>query len=331
MSQGFVQAQWMQPHAGATCGADVDLRCPVVGYGMLRVTGADAAGFLHSQLSSDIRGLTSGCLRLTSYSDARGRLLAVMSVLADEDGFLLELPDDRLEPVAAQLRRFVLRARVEIEDASPAWSAFGLAGPSVADAVERRLQCRAPAAGEWVALDGGVGLAGVPAGGGRWLAFGPQQHLHALWQRFDGLPTAAAECWDVLDIKSGIPSVHAETAGRFVAQMVNLDCLGALDFRKGCYPGQEVIARTRYLGRIKRRMFPLRAPSAERLPAPGGSVLDSATGDSVGELVRAAPDPAGGVLCLAVLRLEAADAPLALDDGSAATRLDPPYPLERAA
>lgn len=331
VSVGFVEAQWMQTQGAQACVMDADLRCAVTGRGMLRITGSDAADFLHSQFSSDIRGLGTGCLRLTSYSDARGRLLAVMPVFADADGYLLELPADRLEAVAAQLRRFVLRARVTIEDVSTAWSAFGLAGPTVAAHLEQRLGGTPPAPATWAAVGDGARLANVGTGVPRWLVFGPGERLRDLWARFDELPAAPAQCWDLLEISAGVPSIQAPTAGRFVAQMVNLDCLDALDFRKGCYPGQEVIARTQHLGRIKRRMFPLRATSAERVPAPGEPVLEGAAGEPVGEIVRAAPHPEGGTLCLAVLRLAAADATLVLDDGTPAVRLDPPYPLDEAA
>ncbi len=321
----------MQAPGARACETASGLRCPIAGRGMLHVTGVDAAGFLHSQFSSEVRGLRPGCVRLTSYSDARGRLLAVMHLFAVGDGYLLELPADRLDPVAAQLRRFVLRAQVEIEDASAAWSAFGVSGAQAESLLASPLGRTPPPAGEWIEAADGVHLAGIGGTVPRWLAFGDEESLHALWNGLDMLATVPAHCWDLLDIEAGIPTIHTDTAGRFVAQMVNLDRLDALDFRKGCYPGQEVIARTRYLGRIKRRMFPLSAPSARSAPAPGDAVLDADSGDGVGEIVAAVDDPAGGIRGLAVLRLESADAALVLADGTPATRQDPPYPLDEAA
>lgn len=305
-----------------------DQRVPIVDRGLLAVTGTDAAEFLHAQFSSNIRDLSPGQVRFTSYSDARGRLLAILRVFASEAGFLLEMPDDRLDPIATRLRRYVLRSQVEIEDISAALCAFGLSGEGVAS---RWPGTALPDGGEWHELDDGVRVAAIDGRRPRWLVFGSKAAVQGNWQRFDDLPVAPPHHWDLLDIEAGLPTVHARTEERFVAQMVNLDRLEAIDFNKGCYPGQEVIARTHYLGRIKRRMFPLHVPTAGHLPMPGENVLNADGGDPVGELVRAAPHPDGGVLALAVLRLEALDAGLTLADGTPAIRQDPPYPLDEAA
>lgn len=328
MSDGFIPPEWMWPPTDSVPMTDADQRIPVTEHGLLAVTGIDAADFLHAQFSSSIHDLSPGQVRLTSYSDARGRLLAVLRVLAVDKGFLLEMPADRLEPIATRLRRYVLRSRVEIEDTSAALCAFGLSGEGIASLWQKPAL---PADGEWHELDGGVRVAGLPGQQPRWLVFGPETALRALWQRFDDLPVAPPHHWDLLDIEAGLPAVHTQTEEHFVAQMVNLDRLEALDFHKGCYPGQEVIARTHYLGRIKRRMFPLHAPGAGQPPAPGEPVLNADSGDPAGEIVRAAPHPAGGALALAVLRLVALDAPLTLADGTPVTRRDPPYPLDEAA
>lgn len=328
MSEGFTRADWMQPPADPAPMPDADLRMPVVDRGLLAVSGTDAADFLHAQFSSNILDLSPGQVRLTSYSEARGRLLAILHVLAVEEGFLLEIPADRLEPVMTRLRRFVLRSRVDIEDISSATAAFGLSG----DGIEARLpELDLPGGGEWHTVSGDVRVAGLGGPHPRWLVFGPETTLRSTWQQFEELPIAPAQHWDLLDIEAGLPSIHARTAERFVAQMVNLDRLDALDFHKGCYPGQEVIARTHYLGRIKRRMFPLHAPAAGQPPTAGENVLDAGNGDAVGEIVRAAPHPAGGALALAVLRLDVLDAALTLADGTPAIRQDPPYPLDEAA
>lgn len=328
MSEGFTRPDWMQAPADPAPMPGEDLRVPVVDRGLLAVTGTDAADFLHAQFSSNIHDLSPGQVRLTSYSEARGRLLAVLHVFAVDGGFLLALPADRLGPVMTRLHRYVLRSRVNIENISSTMAAFGLSG----DGIEARLpETRLPDRGEWLTVDGDIRLAGLGGPRPRWLAFGTEAALQASWQRFEELPIAPAQHWDLLDIEAGLPSIHAQTAEHFVAQMVNLDRLDALDFQKGCYPGQEVIARTHYLGRIKRRMFPLHAPAAGQPPMPGEDVLDAGSGDRVGEIVRAAPHPAGGALALAVLRLDALDAALTLVDGTPVTRQDPPYPLDEAA
>jgi len=314
----------------ATSFAD-DFRCPIGNRALVSITGGDAAGFLHSQLSTDVRAMHFNDVVLSSYSDAKGRVLAIMRLIATDAGFLLELPPDRAEPVMTQLQRYVLRADVHMEDVSAAHAAFGAVGEEAAQCVTDVLPELPPVGGKSCLLDGGARLMPTRSPRASWTVIGPVEAVQRAWAAFDALPTAPADWWEAIEIEAGIPSVHDATAGRFVAQMVNLDRLDALDFRKGCYPGQEVIARTRYLGRIKRRMYPLHAIEARQVPAPGAAVLAAGRDAPAGEIVRACPHPEGGVVLLAVLRTESADAELVLEDGSPAERLSLPYPLEEAA
>lgn len=298
---------------------------------VLHASGNDAAGFLHAQLSSDIRALAPGDALLTSYSDARGRVLAVPRLLARDDGFLLALTRERLEPVRGLLAKYVLRADVSLAEAGADHERFGVCGQSASVAL-------AGAAGElpqaiWqsTVTPAGATIVRLQGPRPRWLVDGPAAAVRPLWDALDGhVHTAGAAAWRLLEIEAGIPNVYDATAGRYVAQMLNLDRLGAIDFAKGCYPGQEVIARTHYLGRIKRRMYVLRSDAGEA-PAPGTEI--HAGGAAVGSCVDAAPHPDGGCLALAVLRVESAAAELAIGgpDGTPAHATAPPYPLEDAA
>lgn len=318
------------PSATASSFAD-DFRCPIGGRALVAVAGGDAPGFLHSQLSTDVRAMRAGDVTLTSYSDARGRLLAIMRLIATDSGFLLELPRDRAEAVMAQLQRYVLRADVHMEDVSASCAAFGAVGEEAAQCVTDVLPDLPPVSGQARALEDGARLLPARSPRASWMIIGPVESVRRAWAAFEALPAAPAHWWEALEIEAGIPSVHEATAGRFVAQMVNLDRLDALDFRKGCYPGQEVIARTHYLGRIKRRMYPLRATGADKAPAPGDPVRATGQDAPAGEIVRACVHPGGGVIALAVLRGESAGADLVLADGSPASRLSLPYPLDEAA
>lgn len=338
MSNGFARPDWMQPTSAENVSFDDAFRCGIADRGLLAVYGTDAAAFLHSQLSSDLRNMAVHEVGLTSYSDARGRLLAVMRVFHTGDGFLLELPSDRIAPIATQLGRYVLRSNVRIQDVSADYTAFGTAGDQASNGIRDLLaDAKPPITGQSIELDGGVRLAPLPGprpGAGsrdRWMVFGPTDSVQPVWQALDSIPVAPCGWWDLLDIETGMPNVYSLTAAHFVAQMLNLDRLDALDFRKGCYPGQEIIARTRYLGRIKRRTYPLRAPDATAAPLPGDAVLNAETGNASGEIVSAADLPGGGIAALAVLHVDSLDAPLALADGTPAIRETPPYPLEETA
>jgi len=308
------------------------VRCPLDDRGYLEVRGTDAATHLHGQFSSDITGLAPGAVRLSSYSDARGRVLAVVRVIAEGERFLLELPAERLEPVRSQLLKYVLRADVRIRDASAETARFGLAGESAAVALGAAAGPLPEALGLTHTTADGARTFRVEGPRPRWIVLGPAAAVAPLWQALRGHALRGdAEAWRLLDIEAGLPCIEGESTGRYVAQMLNLDRLDALDFRKGCYPGQEVIARTRYLGRVKRRMFLLRT-AGHGIPACGTSVV-RADGQAAGQILYAAHHPEGGALALAVLQLDAADSGLHLDgtDGPAAEARTPPYPLDEAA
>lgn len=299
--------------------------------GILAVSGGDATRFLNSQFSSDIAALGPSAAGLTSYSDARGRVLAVPRIFAERERLLLALPADRLEPVQRQLAKYVLRADARIEDLSAEHTCMGFAGLNAAVALEGAIAGLPRTAWGTTELAGGGLLTCLPGTRPRWLAAGAPASLEPLWVALDDhAVTAPPEAWRLLDVEAGIPAIHDATAGHFVAQMLNLDRLGALDFQKGCYPGQEVIARTRYLGRIKRRMYILRSPAGP-VPATGTAVRTN--DETAGEIVAAAAHPDGGSLALAVLRIESAVTALAIGDGAhedswPATAAEPPYGLE---
>jgi len=330
VSEGLAQPDWMRSPLDARASFAGDFRCPLPDRALIEASGTDAAGFLHAQLSSDIRNARIDDVILTSYSDAKGRLLAVMRVVVTDTGYLLELPADRSDAVTTQLRRYVLRADVTFDDVSATHAAFGAVGEAAARCVGAALCDAPPPSGRSLPLEGGARLVPGPGPRSGWIVLGPADSVRGAWDAFGSLPVAPPAWWELLEIESGIPTVRAATAGRFVAQMVNLDRLGALDFRKGCYPGQEVIARTHYLGRIKRRMHPLRADT-RAVPAPGEPIHAVGSETPCGEIVRAAPHPDGGIAALAVLRVDALDAVLVLADGTAASLMPLPYPLDEAA
>lgn len=304
---------------------NASVHCRLDDHGVLAVSGSEAASFLNSQFSSDITALRTGEAVLTSYSDARGRVLATPHVITEAEQFLLVLPSDRLTPIQQQLTKYKLRADVRVEDRSADHPCLGIAGSAAATVLEGALGSLPADPWQTLALPDGGTLVRMPGTRPRWLACAPAESLTRIWHALEGRVVAAdTTAWRLLEIEAGVPQVFQDTTEDFVAQMLNLDQLGAIDFRKGCYPGQEVIARTHYLGRIKRRMHILRS-DASAPPAPGDTVYGD--GQTAGEVVTAAPHPDGGSLALAVLRLASADAALTLGDpaGPPATASVPPY------
>lgn len=297
--------------------------------GVLSATGADAAAFLHSQLSSDVKRLAGGEGAWTSYNSPKGRMLATMFLYRPGDGtgdrFEALVAGDLAEPVRKRLAMFVLRSRVVLADESGSWIRLGVGGPRAADAVAGALG-RAPDRGGVASVDN-TRIVALPDG--RFLVLAPAPEAA---QVFDALARTAvpagAPVWAWLGVRSGVPMITAATQDRFVAQTANWDAVGGLDFRKGCYPGQEIVARTQYLGRLKERLFAYRTPAAP--PDPGARLFGAPYGDQpCGTVVNAAPDPEGGARFLAVVQIDAADGPLSIGapDGPSAASEPLPYAL----
>jgi folate-binding protein YgfZ len=237
--------------------------------GVLRFTGPDSLSFLQGQVSNDTRRLAENRSLFAGYSSPQGRVLALMHLLPHSGGVIAILPRELVLPTLEALRKFVLRAKVKIEDASELLSVAGVHG-------SRRLQSagfaetadngeRAGAYAEAGYTEkAGVGVAAVNHDPGRYWVVGAAGKLaeHGL----EGDPSHMEQIeqdWRLADIRAGLPQIYLPTREAFVAQMLNLDLLDGISFSKGCYTGQEIIARTQHLGRIKRRLYRLQLPLGE--------------------------------------------------------------------
>jgi hypothetical protein len=214
--------------------------------GILRFTGADALSFLQGQVSNDTQPLTERTPVFAAYSTAQGRVLALIYLLPHSSGVVAILPREILSATMERMRKFILRAKVRIEDAADTLVVAGHVGATL------------QASSRYVEQDG-IGMAPLGHDANRHWIIGPPQKIAAAADA-----TAAKrieDAWRLADIRAGLPQVYAATSEAFVAQMLNLDLLDGISFTKGCYTGQEIIARTQHLGRIKRRLFRLALPS----------------------------------------------------------------------
>jgi tRNA-modifying protein YgfZ len=288
--------------------------------GALRVAGPDAIDFLQGQVSNDTRRLSAGEPLLAAYSSAQGRVAAVLHLLPHSSGVIALLPRDVLGGAVERLRKFVLRAKVKIEDLTDRLAIIGVL--DVAALAAAGLD--APDERGYLERDG-VAIARV---GPRLAGAGPQPATRFLIVREGLLPpelngASIEAAWRLADIRAGLPTVYSANMEAFVAQMLNLDLIDGISFSKGCYTGQEIIARTQHLGRIKRRMFRLRLPSGSWAI---GQPLRLADGRS-GRLAELAPVD-GGFEALAVLSLESsADAEGSAVDAVSAAELPLPYSI----
>ena len=295
--------------------------------GALRFTGADALSFLQGQISNDTRRLAQGQSLFAAYSSPQGRVLALMHLLPHSSGIVAILPRELVSPTLEGLRKFVLRAKVKIEDAGPE---FEIAGRHGAQQLHDAGIGVPESSAAYLETDG-LGVAAVTHDPGRYWVIGSAEKFAA--RAPAGAPSAAAQIehdWRLADIRAGLPQIYTATREAFVAQMLNLDLLDGISFGKGCYTGQEIIARTQHLGRIKRRLFRLQLPDGAWQ---AGQAVHLADGRS-GRLVEAAQS-GDGFEALAVLTVDAskpaADAGAgAQEAGSAAAVVAAELPLPYA-
>jgi folate-binding protein YgfZ len=299
--------------------------CRLPQWGVIRAVGADAAAFLHGQLSNDVKGLGLTQARLAAFCSAQGRMLASLLVsrpAAEE--YWLVCSADLLPATLKRLSMFVLRAKAKLTDASTELTALGLAGSAAAAA----LGAEAPATPWAKAARGDAQVIRLPDAEGqpRWLWLGPVAEADALLAQ---LPALDAARWQWLDVSSGIAPVVAATTGQFVPQMLNYELVGGVDFKKGCYPGQEVVARSQYLGKLKRRAFLLAGDAPAQ---PGQEVFWSGdAGQPAGQVASAATDAAGQawrlIAELKTAATESGSLHLGSADGPALQLLPLPYAL----
>lgn len=265
---------------------------PVTDLAVVEVGGRDAAAFLQGQVTCDMRCIDEDRSGLGAVCNPQGRVLANFRILRRDAAFLLVLAADLVEEIVQHLRRYVLRADVTLTVTE--WACLGVRGELP------RLPQTAPRAVDESAWIGRIAWIRVPDALPRWLLLGQRADLEA------GLrPSEAREAprarWRMHDIRSGLPWVSAATSGRFLPQMLNLDLLGGVSFDKGCYTGQEIIARAHYRGQVKRRLYRFFAAGAE--PPPPGTALVAGE-EGVGQVVNSARAAKGAEL-LAVVRCDA--------------------------
>ncbi len=262
--------------------------CADLPFGLLAFSGPDAEGFLQGQLSNDLKDLPTGVLQLSSHNSPKGRMLATLLIWRDgESSFRALVSADLAETLRKRLAMYVMRSKVSVLDLSASHALFGVGGAAAGDAVRAALG-QAPEPGR--VLIGRI-LDAVALPDGRIVIAAPGEIAESMRNKLAAVATEAPpEYWRWLGIRAGVPVIVAATQDQFVLQAANWDLLGGVSFQKGCYTGQEIIARTQYLGRLKERMhlFHVDGPP----PLPGTRLFGAVFGDQAcGTVVDAATGP----------------------------------------
>ncbi len=306
------------------------LVAPLPQLGFITVQGADAATFLHGQLSNEVQRQPLDQAQLSAYCTAKGRMLASFVQWQDRrDGaaaITLALSKELAAAIAKRLGMFVLRAKATVSDASDAWVAFGWIGDP-ADFPALSPDATLPDA-VWARAAGPeLTVIRVPpvADRARALIVVPAAGAPSVWAALSAAATAVApQVWQLTEIHAGLPRIVAANQEQFVPQMINFEILGGVNFKKGCYPGQEVVARSQYLGKLRRRMFLARTDASGI--ADGADVHADDGAEPVGRVVNAVANGRGGTDLLVETTLSASESPLRVG-AAALTLLALPYTL----
>jgi folate-binding protein YgfZ len=292
---------------------------PLTDLGLIRASGEDATAFLHNLLTNDISHLTEGLVRNAGLCTAKGRMIASFTIWREGADYLLLLSADILPGILKKLSMYVLRSKVKLADITGERALLGTVGPLVNPVGPAEAMTTA-------AYEGGTA---IRLDANRCVLAVPVEKLAVIQA---GLGAAGTlDDWHLDEIRAGMPRIVAATQEAFVPQMVNYEtaAVGGVSFQKGCYPGQEVVARTHYLGKIKRRMYRVKVETA--FP-PGTEVFTPEAGEQhCGAVVLTAPAPEGGFESLLVVQSSGAEANavhVGKPDGPHAQILPLPYAAE---
>ncbi|MEM7256600.1 MAG: folate-binding protein [Pseudomonadota bacterium] len=298
---------------------------------VLHVSGEDAESFLQGQFSNDVAALDDPGSQLTTWSTPKGRVLALFRLIRVGDHFLIRLPAALAETFTRRLRMYVLRAKVVIEEQNHLVS-FGLAAeqlPATVDALLGQL----PSETDGCVVQGECCVVKVRGTVNRYEVTVPVTSAIELWNQCASQAQQGGEGhWRLQNIDAGVPTVGSATSEAFVLQMMNLQHIDGVSFKKGCFPGQEVVARMQYLGKLKRRMYLLSGSADAGVPAPGDDLYTEGKSSAIGKVVDAQPAGDGTYRMLAVCAIEAMQQPVYQEPEAKhrVTEIELPYSVNAA-
>ncbi len=284
--------------------ADQNILVDLSHLGIIEAKGEDCDDFLQGQLTNDIRQLTPEMSQLSSYCSPKGRMLALMRIFKSDDDTFMLLPHEILEATLKRLTMFVMRSQVTLTDVTDDRVCFGISGAEAKSAIQGHID-QIPEDGADICSQNGTHIISLAAQQPRYIIITSAEKAQAIWQALTPQFTITSRSqWDLLDIEAGLPDIVSATVEAFVPQMVNLHHLNGVNFKKGCYTGQEVVARMQYLGKLKRIMYHAHVET-ESIPLAGDEVEspESTSGQGAGKIVTAAPSPNGGYELLVVAEI----------------------------
>ncbi|MFK4134024.1 YgfZ/GcvT domain-containing protein [Pseudomonas luteola] len=298
--------------------------CALSHEGILAIRGADAGKFLQGQVTCNINYLNAETSSLGARCTPKGRMVSSFRIVQIQEGYLLAMAKELVEPQLTDLKKYAVFSKSTLADESAEWVRFGA---SVETAQKALPSLTLPEQVNGVAhFDG---MLAIRLSGQRIEIWTPSALAESFHQQLSSIaPEIALEHWLLGQIREGIGQVFGPTRELFIPQMINLQAVDGVSFKKGCYTGQEIVARMQYLGRLKRRLYRLKVDADT--PAPGTELFSPVHNSSVGEVVLAARDD-GRTEFLAVLQIDAKEdgrIHLASNEGPVCELLDLPYVID---
>lgn len=311
-----------------------NILCDLSTIALIRVRGDDANSFLQNQFTNDINNISDSQGQLSAWCTPKGRALATFVIHQHDDAYFLALAADKLEVTLKRLRMYVMMSKVELEDVSSQLVHFAIAGSNIAEKLNAYGFEKLPEADYETVHYGHLRLMRLPNAMLHFEVYADFESGKALWNTLNlasDVSPVSDNAWRYLNIVSGLPMVTAASSEAWIPQMLNLQVIDGVSFNKGCYPGQEIVARLKYLGKNKRRLYRLAFNSSE-LPATGNKIV---TKDHIeaGKVLNMALNPEGKVEVLAILKIAMAESEalyLADQDDINVTILELPYTLDNA-
>ena len=300
--------------------------CDLSHFGLISVSGEDASTFLQGHLTNEITKGTNTHHQLSAYCTPKGRVLATFFITKRQDKYYLSVAHDLLEPTLKRLRMYVLRSKVSLEDASTSLVHFGYAAPD-GDKQLQAILGATPAEPYDTLQIKDLTIMRQPAPIPRFKILGELDVARKLWEQLNvNAACVGRNGWDYFNVRSGVPMVTKASSEAWVPQMMNLHLIDGVSFTKGCYPGQEIVARLKYLGQSKRQMYRISIPHCVKRPLVGTNIT-SANDPEAGTILNATINPDGYVEALAVMKIAQTTEPLLLGEYPVKI-MELPYALE---
>jgi len=326
VSFGNLQREQRMLHTGLVL-------CDLSHLGLISIDGEDAADFLQGQLTNDVRDVSLQHSQLSAYCTHKGRMLANFRLFKRADSFYLRLPQPLLESILKRISMFILMSKVSMKDSSDALVKIGVSGPNANETLAELIS-DIPKNADDVTQANGYTVIKCAGELPRYEIYGELEPIKKLWGQLDvNAAPVGAGIWETLDILAGIPTIQRETAEAFIPQMTNMQFINGVNFQKGCYTGQEVVARMQYLGKTKRRMFRIQIETNDEVTAGDKLFCEgSKSGQGTGQIVNAQADANGGYCALAVIDIADAESgklQLFDENGPSITVQTLPYSVEK--